>query len=74
MGATSLRKLFCLGWTPYVVFSELTLLRASIDNIRLWNVAEVSEFDRKVKSGVQFKIIAGHHGGFISQMRACHLN
>lgn len=50
------------------------MLRASIDNIRLWNVAEVSEFDRKVKSGVQFKIIAGHHGGFISQMRAYHLN
>ena len=46
--------------------------RASIDNIRLWNVAEVGEFDRKVKSGIQFKIIAGHHGGFISQMRACN--
>jgi hypothetical protein len=46
------------------------LLRASIDNIRLWNVAEVGEFDKKVRSGVQFKIIAGHHGGFISQMRA----
>lgn len=49
--------------------SDSMLLRASIDNIRLWNVAEVSEFDKKVKSGVQFKIIAGHHGGFISQMR-----
>jgi len=44
------------------------LASASIDNIRLWNVAEVGEFDRKVRSGVQFKIIAGHHGGFISQM------
>lgn len=51
--------------------SNSILLRASIDNIRLWNVAEVGEFDKKVKSGVQFKIIAGHHGGFISQMRAC---
>ena len=51
-------------------FPSLVLFRASIDNIRLWNVAEVGEFDRKVKSGVQFKIIAGHHGGFISQMRA----
>ena len=49
------------------------LFRASIDNIRLWNVAEVGEFDRKVKSGVQFKIIAGHHGGFISQMRTLNL-
>ena len=68
-GATSLRK-FCVGW----ISSTLRLIRcgfrASIDNIRLWNVAEVSEFDRKVKSGVQFKIIAGHHGGFISQMSA----
>jgi hypothetical protein len=47
--------------------------RASIDNIRLWNVAEVGEFDRKVKSGIQFKIIAGHHGGFVSQMSAFDL-
>jgi len=51
--------------------SNLPSVRASIDNIRLWNVAEVGEFDKKVKNGVQFKIIAGHHGGFISQMRAC---
>lgn len=51
-------------------FFNSVLFRASIDNIRLWNVAEVGEFDKKVKSGVQFKIIAGHHGGFISQMRA----
>ncbi|PCH38001.1 WD40 repeat-like protein [Wolfiporia cocos MD-104 SS10] len=43
---------------------------ASIDNIRLWNVAEAGEPDAsgKIKSGVQFKIIPGHHGGFISQM------
>jgi len=54
--------------------SDMGLLRASIDNIRLWNVAEVSEFDRKVKSGVQFKIIAGHHGGFVSQMRVSYLD
>ena len=52
---------------------NFTLFRASIDNIRLWNVAEVGEFDKKVKSGVQFKIIAGHHGGFISQMRVYDL-
>lgn len=51
-------------------FPNSESFRASIDNVRLWNVAEVGEFDRKVKSGVQFKIIAGHHGGFISQMRA----
>ncbi|KZT70148.1 WD40 repeat-like protein [Daedalea quercina L-15889] len=43
---------------------------ASIDNIRLWNVAEAGEPDAsgKMKSGVQFKIIPGHHGGCISQM------
>ncbi|TCD64644.1 Transcription factor spt8 [Steccherinum ochraceum] len=43
---------------------------ASSDNIRLWNVAEANEPDAfgKMKSGVQFKIIPGHHGGFISQL------
>ncbi|KAI0780903.1 WD40 repeat-like protein [Trametes elegans] len=43
---------------------------ASTDNIRLWNVAEAGEPDAsgKLKSGVQFKIIPGHHGGFVSQM------
>ncbi|KIP09536.1 hypothetical protein PHLGIDRAFT_29015 [Phlebiopsis gigantea 11061_1 CR5-6] len=43
---------------------------ASNDNIRLWNVAEAGEPDAfgKMKSGVQFKIIPGHHGGIISQM------
>ncbi|KAF5380894.1 hypothetical protein D9615_004006 [Tricholomella constricta] len=43
---------------------------ASIDNLRLWNVAEAAEPDSfgKMKSGVQFKIIPGHHGGYISQM------
>ncbi|KAJ7688483.1 WD40-repeat-containing domain protein [Mycena rosella] len=43
---------------------------ASIDNLRLWNVAEAMEPDAfgKMKSGVQFKIIPGHHGGYISQM------
>ncbi|KAG8217725.1 hypothetical protein J3R82DRAFT_5884 [Butyriboletus roseoflavus] len=43
---------------------------ASIDNIRLWNAAEAGESDGNVKSrgGVQFKIIPGHHGGYVSQM------
>ncbi|KAF5373647.1 hypothetical protein D9758_000602 [Tetrapyrgos nigripes] len=43
---------------------------ASLDNIRLWNVAEAVESDisGRTKSGVQFKIIPGHHGGYISQM------
>ncbi|PFH54299.1 hypothetical protein AMATHDRAFT_570 [Amanita thiersii Skay4041] len=43
---------------------------ASVDNLRLWNVAETVEQDgiTKSKGGVQFKIIPGHHGGYISQM------
>ncbi|KAN0077083.1 WD40-repeat-containing domain protein [Tylopilus felleus] len=43
---------------------------ASIDNIRLWNAAEAGESDGNVKSrgGLQFKIIPGHHGGYVSQM------
>ncbi|KAF9052886.1 WD40-repeat-containing domain protein [Panaeolus papilionaceus] len=42
---------------------------ASIDNIRLWNVAEnVEDTSMRSRSGVQFKIIPGHHGGYISQM------
>lgn len=46
------------------------LCSASIDNIRLWNAAEAGEGDGNVKSrgGVQFKIIPGHHGGYVSQM------
>lgn len=43
---------------------------ASTDNIRLWNAAEAGEVDGSMKSrgGVQFKIIPGHHGGYVSQM------
>ncbi|KAF9246312.1 WD40-repeat-containing domain protein [Melanogaster broomeanus] len=43
---------------------------ASIDNIRLWNATEAGEIDGNVKTrgGVQFKIIPGHHGGYVSQM------
>ncbi|KAF8636512.1 hypothetical protein AX17_003326 [Amanita inopinata Kibby_2008] len=43
---------------------------ASVDNLRLWNVAESVEQDsmNKAKGGVQFKIIPGHHGGYVSQM------
>ncbi|KAF8910982.1 WD40-repeat-containing domain protein [Gymnopilus junonius] len=42
---------------------------ASVDNIRLWNVAESGEDAwGKPKGGVPFKIIPGHHGGYISQM------
>jgi transcriptional activator SPT8 len=52
-----------------------TMNRASSDNIRLWNAAEAGEPDAsgKTKSGVQFKIIPGHHGGYISQMSKSNL-
>jgi hypothetical protein len=40
---------------------------ASVDNIRLWNIAD-GENPGRSKSPVQFKIIPGHHGGYISQM------
>ncbi|KAH8833634.1 WD40 repeat-like protein [Flagelloscypha sp. PMI_526] len=42
---------------------------ASNDNLRLWDVADGGETDGGTKrSGVPFKIIPGHHGGYISQM------
>lgn len=44
---------------------------ASVDNIRLWNVADAPGDDSsmaKPRSGAQFKIIPGHHGGYISHM------
>ncbi|ESK94529.1 transcription factor [Moniliophthora roreri MCA 2997] len=42
---------------------------ASIDNIRLWNVADAVEADASGRTkSTQFKIIPGHHGGYISQM------
>ncbi|KAJ8078848.1 Transcription factor spt8 [Marasmius tenuissimus] len=41
---------------------------ASIDNIRLWNVADAVEADASGRTKIQFKIIPGHHGGYISQM------
>ncbi|KAJ3889446.1 WD40 repeat-like protein [Lentinula edodes] len=42
---------------------------ASIDNIRLWNAETIeSDTSGRTKGGTQFKVIPGHHGGFISQM------
>ncbi len=40
---------------------------ACSDNIRLWNAAEAGEGEAKGR--MQFKIIPGHHGGMVSQMR-----
>lgn len=58
-----------------VIVIDVFPCSASHDNIRLWNVAEAGEPDAsgKVKSGVQFKIIPGHHGGTISQMRKSYM-
>ena len=58
-----------------LVISSLSLKplvdSASVDNIRLWNVAENAEDSwSKPKSAVPFKIIPGHHGAYVSQMRA----
>jgi hypothetical protein len=54
----------------FILLPLIPSCSASVDNIRLWNVAESVEIDgiSKSKSGVQFKIIPGHHGGYISQM------
>ncbi|KAJ3768891.1 WD40-repeat-containing domain protein [Lentinula raphanica] len=41
---------------------------ASIDNIRLWNADAIDSDATRAKGGTQFKVIPGHHGGFISQM------
>jgi len=60
--------LWSRDWQDVKMTSQLC--SASIDNIRLWNAAEAGESDGNVKGrgGVQFKIIAGHHGGYVSQM------
>lgn len=41
---------------------------ASIDNLRLWNVDAVESDPGRPKTGMQFKIIPGHHGGYISNL------
>lgn len=45
---------------------------ASQDNLRLWNVFGLDDSDTSMyrsRPSVPFKIIAGHHGGIISQIR-----
>jgi len=44
------------------------LCSASLDNIRLWNVADAAESDGTRRTTPAFKIIAGHHGGIISEI------
>jgi transcriptional activator SPT8 len=48
------------------------VISASVDNIRLWNVADGEDPGRS-KGPLQFKIIPGHHGGYISQMSTVFL-
>lgn len=58
-------------YSTYIAsFLYLDYFSASVDNLRLWNVADAAEGDGfgRTKSGAQFKIIPGHHGGYISQM------
>jgi hypothetical protein len=57
--------------TKFFLDSFFFAASASVDNLRLWNVTEAAEPDAsgKVRSGAQFKIIPGHHGGYISQLR-----
>ncbi|KAF8580866.1 WD40 repeat-like protein [Ramaria rubella] len=50
------------GSQPVIHFS------ASLDNIRLWNVADAPESDATRRTTPAFKIIAGHHGGIVSQI------
>lgn len=53
-----------------MIFHSNCYISASFDNLRLWNVAEAKEPESgRTKGGVQFKIIPGHHGGYVSQMR-----
>jgi len=50
----------------------LGLSSASQDNLRLWNVFGLDDNDTSMhrsRPSVPFKIIAGHHGGIISQIR-----
>lgn len=54
-------------------FINMIFFSASIDNLRLWNVDAVDTDIRKPKSGAQFKIIPGHHGGHISSLRKSRL-
>lgn len=45
---------------------------ASIDCVRLWNTADLWDPEsnmKKTKSGVPFRIVAGHHGGTVSKIR-----
>lgn len=45
---------------------------ASVDCVRLWNTADLWDPEtsvKKTKSGVPFRIVAGHHGGTVSKIR-----
>jgi hypothetical protein len=50
-----------------LIVTDDRFFSACSDNIRLWNAAEAGESE--VRGRMQFKIIPGHHGGMVSQMR-----
>jgi transcriptional activator SPT8 len=45
------------------------ILSASEDNIRLWNVHDAPVEGWKKKGLPPFRVIPGHHGGLVSQIR-----
>lgn len=52
----------------------IAVYSASTDNVRMWNVQEAGEPEAGRSRTAQFKIIPGHHGGVVSQMRESLLN
>jgi hypothetical protein len=61
-----------IPFSPMESRADYYRFSASIDNIRLWNVADAPGDDSsmaKPRGPAPFKIIPGHHGGYISQMR-----
>ena len=61
---------WCVDIDQISFMPHVTVCSASQDNIRLWNVHEGEDIRAK---GAQFKIITGHHGGHISQIRMSRL-
>jgi hypothetical protein len=52
-------------------FLRVRNCRASVDCVRLWNTSDLWLPDsnmKKTKSGVPFRIVAGHHGGTVSSI------
>lgn len=68
---SSVGRALLLGWFQYSS-DLLRRCRASVDCVRLWNTSDLWQPDsnmKRTKSGVPFRIVAGHHGGTISSIR-----